>query len=566
MISLSFGAPPPALLHICWRGEANMVTKNGTWLPNLRGGSAHGNECPEDPVAKQFSCMGSSKGQLDSLVFDTDEFDLAPDGPNAARLNAPPSHESKTVQEPTAAVQRPPVQPWARLIPTLARVKNAFYVCRPRIWTTATIMLSLAVAGMVSYIAWSDGYHVETKLLLFDRDHSLNNSAGKTLEEEVEILKSPQILHLLSCELYDRRPQSVAPGGHLRTAGSAPINGLSKFGNPDDLEKWLCKKTYFSSEVSGGMAKVALHLRGDDPAFLSSVLDAYVCRYVDYRRTLEAVSWNQEAGRHQKHSADTKPAEAISAQLQKIEFQQRGSKLALQLIDSGKGVFSGFVPDQSLTGVPSLTHFQDKIVQLEIKKRALATQYMPGSREIVVVDLEIQGVRSAMRECLAEHLQFLNKEREQLLAQKDESYHNGIPVVGSDQVSIKERCGIQSPRGDSWLVPRDGLYVLRETPVIAQRPLLARTGHFANKLIAHLALLPAHTVISESDRNQGPSGPPGLSVDGRVPNSGGSIHGSSTHQSSQTVLTTPPVWQRAATSYSDVQRQHTGQTNSRPRQ
>ena len=213
-----------------------------------------------------------------------------------------------------------------------------------------------------------------------------------------------------------------------------------------------------------------------------------------------------------------------------------------------------------------MTHFQDKIVQLEIKKRALATHYMPGSREIVVVDLEIQGVRSAMRECLAEHLQFLNKQREQLLAQKDEPYHNGIPVVGSDQVPIKERCGIQSPRGDSWLVPRDGLYVLRETPVIAQRPLLARPGHLANKLIAQLAPLPATTVISESDRNQGPYGAPGLSVDGRVHNSGGSIHGSPMGKSSQPVLTTPPVWQRAATSYKDAQRQHTGQTDSRPRQ
>ncbi len=543
-----------------------MVTRNGTWPPNPGGGAAHENECPGDPVAAQLSCMGSTKGKLDSLVFDTDEFHLAPDGRNTSRPDATPPHESKTVQEPTPAVQRPSVYPWARLIPTLARLRIAVYIRRLGIWTTATIMISLAVAGMVSYLAWSDGYHVETKLLLFDRDHSLNNSAGRTLEEEVEILKSPHILHLLSRELYDRRPQSSAPGGHLRTAGSAPIKGLSKFGSPDDLEKWLLKKTCLSSEVSGGMAKVALHLQGDDPALLSSVLDAYVCRYVDYRRALEAVSWNQEARRHQEPSAEPQPTEAISAHLQKIEFQERGSKLALQLIDSGKGVFSGFVPDQSLTGVPSLTHFQDKIVQLEIKKRALATQYMPGSREIVVIDLEIQGVRSAMRECLAEHLQFLKIEREQLLAQKDEAYHNRIPVAGPDQAPIKERCGIQSPPGDSWLVPRDGLYVLRETPVIAQRPLLERSGHFANKLIAHLAPLRARTVISESDRIQGPSGLPGLSVDGRVHNSRGSINGSPTQQSFQPVLTTPRVWQRAATSYSDAQKQHTEQTNSRPRQ
>ncbi|MGO9568565.1 MAG: hypothetical protein ACLP5H_13585 [Desulfomonilaceae bacterium] len=513
--------------------------------------------------------QSASHRRLDNLVFDMDEFALAEDGQYAARPDAIPSHESKTVQEQATAVQRPPVSLWAHLTHTLAELKTPFSVRRLGIWTTATIMLSLAAAGMALYIAWSDGYHVETKLFLFDRDHDPNNPESRALEQEVEILKSPQILHLLSRELYDRQLQGLAPGGHLRAVGSATTKGLSRFGSPDDLEKWLVKKTYFSSEVSGGMAKVALHVRGDDPAFLSSVLDSYICRYVDYRRTLETESANQlqPARRHEQHPPETNPAGEISAQLQKIEFQERGSKLVLQLIDSGKGVFSGFVPDQSLTGVPSLTHFQEKIVQLEIKKRALAAQYMPSSREIVVVDLEVQGVRSAMRECLVEHLQFLRKEREQLLAQKDEPYHNESPVAGHNQVPNKEGGRAQpSLGGDSWLVPRDGLYVLRETPVIAQRPVLARTGHFANKLIAYLAPSSVPTVISESDRNQSPSLLPGLSVDGRVHNSGESFQGSPTQHSFQPMLTTPPVWQRAATSYSDAQRPRTGPTNSRPRQ
>ena len=103
------------------------------------------------------------------------------------------------------------------------------------------------------------------------------------------------------------------------------------------------------------MAKVAVQLRGDDPAFLGSLLDAYVCRYVDFRRTLEAESWKHlpQARLHDRLPSETQSTEAISNQLQKIEFQERGSKLVLQLIDSGEGVFSGFVPDQSLTGVPS---------------------------------------------------------------------------------------------------------------------------------------------------------------------------------------------------------------------
>ena len=191
---------------------------------------------------------------------------------------------------------------------------------------------------------------------------------------------------------------------------------------------------------------------------------------------------------------------------------------------------------------------------------------MPGSKEIVVIDLEIQGVRSAMRECLVEHIQFLKKEREQLLAQKGGHYHEGSPVVGQDQGPQKDHCGAQLPGGNSWLVLRDGLYVLRETPVIAQRPLLARTGIFANKLIAYLAPARAPTAVSGTNGNQGVSQPPGLSVDARRHNSRKSDQGNPTRQSFQPVLTTPPVWQRAATSYGDARRQYTGPTNSRPRQ
>lgn len=512
--------------------------------------------------------QSTSKRTLENLIFDPEEYALREDRGQTVGLDATSAAEAKAGHKEAAAGRRPQVSVRAHLLHTLAGLKSSFSVRRAGMWATALIMLFLAVAGTVLYVAWSDGYRLETKLLLLDRDRHTNNPAGSTLENEVEILKSPQILHLLSRDLYEGGPQSLAEGGHLRTVGSVSLKELSRFDSPDQLEKWLVKRTSLSSEISPGMAKVAVQLRGDDPAFLGSVLDAYVCRYVDFRRTLEAESRKrlQQAQLDARHSSETQSTEAISNQLQKIEFQERGSKLVLQLIDSGKGVFSGFVPDQSLTGVPSLTHFQDKIVQLEIKKRALATQYMPGSREIVVIDLEIQGVRSAMRECLVEHIQFLKKEREQLLAQKGGPHHDGNPVVGQGQVYQKERCGAQLPGGNSWLVLRDGLYVLRETPVIAQRPLLARTGIFANKLIAYLAPGRAPTAVSETNGNKSMSRSPALSVDGRRYNSRGSDQGSHTQQSVPPALSTPPVWQRAATSYSNDRRQHTGQTSSRPRQ
>jgi hypothetical protein len=547
-----------------------MVTKTGIQPPNLRGGSSRGIERPGNPPEGRFSRSGTHDLRLETLVFDTEKFALDEESRYAATLNTASSAESKDVQEQGAVEQRAWVSCREYLIHTLAGLKTALSARRFEVWTAASVILCIAVAGVLLYIACSDGYRVETKLLLFDRDHNGGNSAVGNLEEEVEILKSPQILHLLSRDLYQEKPQNLAPGGHFQTLRTASSRALSEFSGPDDLEKWLAKRTNVRSTVSGGTARVAVQLLGNDPDFLSSVLDAYICRYVDYRRTLETKSRNQI--RHAQLPMATIPAEMISAQLQKIDFQEQGSKLAIQLIDSGKGVFSGFVPDQSLTGVPSLTQFQNKIIQLEIKKKALATQYMPASREITTVDLEIKGVRSAMRECLAEHLEFLKKEKEQLLALNGATRHHGGHPANHDQTANKERCGTQSPGGaDSWLVPRDGLYVLRESPVIAQRPLLARTGNFASKLIAYLAPSPAATVVSESNRKKGLSPAHSLSADGRTYNAGAPSQGGLAGKSFEPTHTTPPVWQRAATSYRNASQQgttqqSTGPSNSRFRQ
>ena len=110
--------------------------------------------------------------------------------------------------------------------------------------------------------------------------------------------------------------------------------------------------------------------------------------------------------------------ESISRRLQKIELQLRECELVLQLLDSGKGVFSGFVPDNNITGISSLVRFQERIVQLEINKRALAVRFTPSSKEIQAIDVEIQGIKTAMRECVAANLRFFQKGREQTVGPK----------------------------------------------------------------------------------------------------------------------------------------------------
>ena len=107
-----------------------------------------------------------------------------------------------------------------------------------------------------------------------------------------------------------------------------------------------------------------------------------------------------------------------SRRLQEIELRLRECELIIQLLDSGKGAFSGFVPENNITGISSLARFQEKIVQLEINKQALAVRFAPTSKEIQAIELEIQGVKAAMRDCVEANLRFFQKGREQLLGPK----------------------------------------------------------------------------------------------------------------------------------------------------
>ena len=107
-----------------------------------------------------------------------------------------------------------------------------------------------------------------------------------------------------------------------------------------------------------------------------------------------------------------------SRRLQEIELRLRECELIIQLLDSGKGTFSGFAPENNITGISSLARFQEKIVQLEINKQALAVRFVPTSKEIQAIDLEIQGVKAAMRDCVEANLRFFQKGREQLLGPK----------------------------------------------------------------------------------------------------------------------------------------------------
>jgi hypothetical protein len=156
--------------------------------------------------------------------------------------------------------------------------------------------------------------------------------------------------------------------------------------------------------------------------------------------------------------AETRSAtlEALSKQLQKIETQHRECEVVLRLLNSEAGTFAGFVPEDNLTGVSYLARFQEKVVQLEINKRALAVKFTPGSREILAIDLEIQGIKAAMRECVEANLRFLKKDKEALLAHKAQLEGTKGPV-GTGGAAAKPRLSDQSDAERSWFSVSGGI-------------------------------------------------------------------------------------------------------------
>ena len=161
----------------------------------------------------------------------------------------------------------------------------------------------------------------------------------------------------------------------------------ARFGNIDQFTKWLSEELSTEEEVlSRGVVKVTLRLQGDDPNLLSSILTSYVSQYVDYRRSLEPERKENTAdvalNPPSVETHESAVPDATYRELQRLDADQQSYKVALQLIDSDKGVFRGFIPDDQMLGMSLLSRLQQRIIRLQINKQALFVSFYPESTEI----------------------------------------------------------------------------------------------------------------------------------------------------------------------------------------
>jgi len=356
-------------------------------------------------------------------------------------------------------------------------------------------------------------YHVETKVLFIESDAGSKGEekTGRAVEREIELLKNREMVDFLAADTFRRlcshnshHTQGNAVLAEYAGAEAGTPTGTSEFRGSKEFAKWLGETLSFQTEASGGVGKVTLRLSGDQPDFLKTVMAAYLDGFAERRRLMEtqARSMSQVRPRGELIESKLSPAKSLEEQIEKIELQRQRYQLALHFLDTGTGAFSGFMPDGSVTGASSLAHFQDRIVQLEIKKRGLAVQFTPMSREIRSVDLEIQGVKRAMRECLAEQIAFLKKGKEELLATHQAAETDSAPKsnhTGAAQGKSLSNDEVQDKNG--WFVIKAGLFMLRDQPDVTKKPLLVKAGHLTQRLAGRLLPTRGGSSVAQAPKN-----------------------------------------------------------------
>jgi hypothetical protein len=273
----------------------------------------------------------------------------------------------------------------------------------------------------------------------------------------------------------------LLPSGYSRAKPISSYEESGKFSAPAGSGNWLDERSLAPRFIN----------EPTDPALVSSTGSfdemrpaAQNCLPADPRSGFVPGNAAAEHGPSvMPQGSSMASASLASRRLQEIELRLRECQLIIQLLDSGKGAFSGFVPENNITGISSLARFQEKIVQLEINKQALAVRFAPTSKEIQAIDQEIQGVKAAMRECVEANLRFFQKGREQLLDRKGTAERKkgpGMNNKGQQPQSLEP-----SLLGRCWSFLSDGIDAVVNQLVGTGKSIASRASKLGNKLISH---------------------------------------------------------------------------------
>jgi hypothetical protein len=345
---------------------------------------------------------------------------------------------------------------------------------------TLVFIVGLVTGTLLIWREIPEVYHAEARLTYVSSQTKDNLEAQ--ISKELFVLHSPEILGFSANDSREGGPDAEREHAAVQDNSAGSVQKLPVWNIPatfpvkedGSYASWFNKNLSITQETSGPRATVNLKLKGKEPEAVKQLLDTYVTQYADYRREIEAESKELSEPRAAEENlvVPDKEIRLLVDQLSVLERQERNCTLALALIDSGKGVFSGFVPGNDLTGIPVLAKFQEKIVELEISKKSLLVRFTPKSREIMSVDQEIKGIKAAMREYIEAHLHFLRRGRLELAAQKQELEQKREPVRSRDEDSVQKRHSRANRDPRFLFAMQDGTQVFREGPTRVKKAIL----------------------------------------------------------------------------------------------
>jgi hypothetical protein len=458
-----------------------MITgKNTLEIAGLRseGGEdmARNKECIED----YFRREPETASPLDDLEF-------SEIGPETIPLKNQKSPEKNRVVEEKQLDEKPRIKPWEKL---LGVGRRKYY---------SLLALTVAILAIGFYLLATQSYTVETKLVFVVGDTAALEREGWALGRELSILQNPGTGFLLSKRYYQGLDPSTIlssnekniPDPLLFKATSVDPSTVKNnlFKSSKDFESWISKSMSFDPDLANGQNRVAIRLAGPDPSLLKGVLQDYVGSYVDLRRVIDArakekttVAMPQQID----NSVQERSIQRLDEKIKKLDELRYEYQLALNLMDSGGGSFSALALDSKSPASTTLTRFQDKIIQLEIERGALENRYTPQSREIKSVDFQIQGVKGLMKQYLVDQIEFVKKDKNLLIAQKNDLEGVTSDTRKSEKPRNLGRLSGLLVNGAKWYLLNDGLSVISEPPSITEKPFIAKLGEAKDAFVSSL--------------------------------------------------------------------------------
>ncbi|MGO8823202.1 MAG: hypothetical protein ACLQO6_18520 [Desulfomonilaceae bacterium] len=363
------------------------------------------------------------------------------------------------------------------------------------------LVLGLVLACLVIgfYLLAMQTYTVETRLFFVIGDKNILDTEGWSPVRELSVLQNPGTVSLLSkryyngfdpINLFSKKDKSIFDSIPFASTVVDPTTvNKNHFKKSTEFESWLSKSIEFEPDLNSGQNRIALKLTGHDPSFLKGVLQDYVGSYVDLRHAIDSRSKEKVESAAQKDGdtlAKGKSVRNIDERIEKLDALKYEYKLALKLMDSGSGSFAALSSDSNSGVSKTLTKFQDKIIQLEIERSSLEARYTPQSREIKSIDFQIQGVKGLMKQYLVEQIDYLKKDRDLLVAQKNELEGKTTETqLSAEPKNLGKPAGMLAT-GAKWYMLNDGLSVITETPFITSKPFLAKLADAKDAFVSSL--------------------------------------------------------------------------------